>query len=86
MKLKIYLLLLFLMGIGLFSFSQTPSKKEKPTIENGPDALPVTVKSSRKAKKKAASKPQVEVTKFTPPKIVKDRSVPPPPPPRRKTS
>jgi hypothetical protein len=46
MKLKMALTLLCLFGIGLFARSQS-SKKTKPQVENGPDAIPVTVHSNK---------------------------------------
>jgi hypothetical protein len=84
MKLRILLIAFCLLGIGIFSKAQTKQAAKpsaKPTIENGADAIPVVVSSTRK--KKAA--PKVEVTKFTPPVIVKDgdKKAPPPPPPTK---
>ena len=84
MKLRILLFTFCLLGIGLFSKAQTKQTTKpsaKPTIENGADAIPVVVSGTRK--KKPA--PKVEVTKFTPPVIVKDgdKKAPPPPPPTK---
>lgn len=86
MKLRLSLLLFCLLGIGVLSHAQKPPKAPaKPTVENGPDAIPVTVTSSKKAHKQLPPPPpppKVEVTKFTPPKIVKNgEKLPPPPPP-----
>jgi len=86
MKLRLSLLLFCLLGIGVFSHAQQPKKAPaKPTVENGPDALPVTVTSKKKAHKQLPPPPpppKVEATKFTPPKIVKNgEKLPPPPPP-----
>lgn len=74
MNLRLALTAVCLFGIGLFSKAQT----SKPKVENGPDAIPVTVKST--PRKKTTS---TEVTKFTAPVIVKDgdKKAPPPPPP-----
>ena len=91
MKLRLSLLLFCLLGIGFFSHSQdskktpppppSPAKPAKPIILNGEDAIPVIVKSSKKAHWKAPPPPpKVEAVKFTPPKIVKDvEKVPAPP-------
>lgn len=83
MNLRLALTAVCLFGIGLFSKAQLDNskvnnQKSKPVVENGPDAIPVTVKSSPKKKKTTE-----EVTKFTPPVIVKDgdKKAPPPPPP-----
>ncbi len=62
MNLRLALTAVCLFGIGLFSKAQS----SKPKVENGPDAIPVTVKSSPKKKKQ-----DVEVTKFTPHKLSK---------------
>lgn len=68
MKYKIYLLLLFLFGIGLLSNAQQPAKKDKPVILQGADVVPITVKSTKKAKK-------ISKTKFIAPIIVKDSTI-----------
>ncbi|MCW3116450.1 MAG: hypothetical protein JWM28_532 [Chitinophagaceae bacterium] len=96
MKLKLWLLLLCLLGIGMFSYAQNRKKESKPTVEKGDDLIPVTVKSSKKHRKppppppkvgkdgKLLPHPKVEMVKFAPPRIVKDKqNVPPPPPPKR---
>jgi len=90
MKLRLSLLLFCLLGIGVFSHAQNSKKApaKPPTVENGPDAIPVTVTSSKKAHKQLPPPPpppKVEVTRFTPPKIVKngEKLPPPPPPPHR---
>ncbi len=100
MKLKLSLLLFCLLGIGVFSNAQDKKKNTaKPKVENGADAIPVVVKSNKKAHKvpppppppvvardrKPLPPPKVEVVKFTPPKIVKDaeKPLPPPPPPAK---
>jgi hypothetical protein len=81
MKLKIYLLTMFLFGMGIFGIAQKPSSKtnEKPTVENGRDAIPITVTSTKKAKKKKAPT-KIEVTKYEASKSVKEKTPPPPPP------
>jgi len=96
MKLKLSLLLFCLLGIGIFSHAQDKKKiPPKPVVENGDDAIPVTVTSTKKAHKipppppppritkngKPLVPPKVEAAKFAPPKIVKDGIKPPPPPP-----
>lgn len=80
MKLRIALLLLGLLGIGILANSQEQPPKPKkpappPTILNGRDALPVTVRSTIKSK--------VPPPKTNLPKVVKQpgKPVPPPPPP-----
>lgn len=75
MKLKIYLLTMFLFGMGIFAIAQKPATKSsaKPTIENGPDAIPITVISTKKAKKKKAT-PKVEVSKYDPSKSAKEKA------------
>ena len=95
MKLRLSLLLFSLFGIGLFSHSQEnkklppppPAKPVKPTVLIGPDAIPVTVKSSKKPHWKIPPPPppKVEAVKFTPPKIVKDIEKAPAPPAKPKT-
>jgi hypothetical protein len=81
MYLRIYLIACFLFGIGIFANAQDKkhnSPQSKPTVENGADAMPVTVTSSSKKTKPNPPKAP-EPVKFTPPTIVKN--VPPPPPP-----
>lgn len=81
-----------LLGIGLFARSQNTKKAQtKPTVENGADAIPVTVQSTKKSYRKPPPPPlliknvkplpppKVAVLKFTPPKIVKDAPKPSPP-------
>ena len=95
MIIRLSLLLYFLLGIGIFSQAQT-KKTAAPKVENGEDAIPVTVVSKKKANKpppppppaainkagKPMPPPKVEAIKFVPPKIVKDpKKLPPPPPP-----
>jgi hypothetical protein len=87
MKLRLLLTTFCLLGIGIFSHAQDKKKTTKPVVENGPDAIPITVTSTKKAHKKPPPPPppppKVEVVKFAPPKIVKDGDkVPPPPPPK----
>ena len=98
MKLRFSLLLFCLLGIGVFSHAQDKKKASKPTIVNEPEDIPVSVKSTKKAHNlkppppppqfdkegKPLPPPKVEVVKFTPPKIVKDKpNLPPPPPPKK---
>lgn len=98
MKLRLSLLLFSLLGIGLFSNAQNKEKfeKNKPKVENAQPEIPVTVHSTKrptkppppppppKIQKKGKPLLPAEVTKFTPPKIVKDPKALPPPPPDRK--
>jgi hypothetical protein len=70
MKLRLSLILFCLLCIGMFARSQDRKKASpKPTVENGADAIPVIVTST----KKAHSKPPPP-----PPKAVKDVPKPPP--------
>ena len=92
MKLRLLLLLFSLLGIGLFGNAQDKEKaKNKSKVENAQPEIPVTVTGSKKSthqkppplpkiEKEGKPLPPVEVTKFTPPKIVKDSKAPPPPP------
>jgi hypothetical protein len=84
MKLRFTLLLFCLFCIGIFSQAQQkPPIPPKPKVENGPDAIPVTVTSHKKAKKPLPPPPpppKAEAVKFTPPKIVKDAEKAPVPP------
>ena len=91
-----------LLGIGLFARSQNTKKAQtKPTLENGADAIAVTVQSTKKSHRKPPPPPQpplfikngkpfpppkMEVLKFTPPKMAKDAPKPPPPHKPTKTS
>jgi hypothetical protein len=77
MRLKIYLLFMLLLGMGIFAIAQKQPSKEKPTVENGRDAIPVTVTSTKKAKKKADPK-KIETTKKEPSKSVKEKTPPTP--------
>ncbi len=94
MKLKLSLLIFCLLGIGIFSHAQDKKKlqNKKPTVENGDDAIPVTVTSTKKAHRLPPPPPRplgkdgrplpphkIDVVKFAPPKIVKDKPAPPPP-------
>jgi hypothetical protein len=94
MKLKLWLLLLCLLGIGMFSYAQNKKKEAKPTVENGPDAIPVVVKSSKKRPKlppppppilgkdgKPLPPPKVELKHFKAAPKVEDVKVKMPPPP-----
>lgn len=88
MKLKLSLLLFCLLGIGIFSHAQDKKKTPaKPIVENGPDAIPVTVVSKKKAHKSPPPPPppKAEITKFAAPKVLKngDKLPPPPPPPAK---
>ncbi len=98
MKLKFFLLLFCLLGIGVFSHAQDKKKASKPTIVNEPEDIPVSVRSTKKVKHlkppppppmfdkegKPLPPPKVERVKFAPPKIVKDKpNLPPPPPPAK---
>jgi len=97
MKLRLTLVLLCLLGIGIFSHAQNKKKTSKPTIVNSPDEIPVTMISSKKHHKpppppppldkygKPLPPPKVEVVHFKPPVIVKDEKTAPPPPKIEKT-
>lgn len=78
MRLKIYLLTMLLFGMGIFAKAQKQPSKEKPTVENGSEAIPVTVTSTKKAKKKKEPS-KVEVTKYDPSKSAKEKAPPPTP-------
>lgn len=70
MKLRLTLLLLCIFGIGLFSHAQnSPKKPAKPVVENGADAIPVTVTSRKKSKAKPIKKDSVHTP--LPPKATK---------------
>lgn len=83
MNLRLLLMAFFLFGIGIFAEAQEKKathSSTKPIVENGADAIPVTVTSSSRKNKPKAPKPP-EPVKFTAPVIVKDgeKKVPPPP-------
>jgi hypothetical protein len=85
MNLRLLLIAFFLLGIGIFANAQekkSTHSSTKPTVENGADAIPVTVTSSSKKNKPKPPKAP-EPVKFTPPVLVKDgdKKAPPPPPP-----
>ena len=80
MKLRLTLVLFCLLGIGAFSHAQTKKKEPKPMVEEGADAIPVTVRST-KHRKSPPPPPKMERVRFAPPKIVKDGKMAPPPPP-----
>ena len=73
MNLRLALTAVCLFGIGLFSKAQS----SKPKVENGPDAIPVTVKSTPRKKLPPPPPPPMEARKATAPK----KELPPPPPP-----
>lgn len=86
MKLKLSLLLFCLLGIGIFSHAQDKKKiPPKPIVENGDDAIPVTVTSTKKAHRIPSPPPPppkvIKAPKSIPPKMVNDGIKPPPPPP-----
>lgn len=82
MKLRLSLLLYFLLGIGMFSHAQdklkTPPKP--PKVENGPDAIPVVVKSHKKGQKLPTPPPPKVAAMDNPgaPKSLKHLASPPP--------
>lgn len=81
MNLRISLMAFFLFGIGIFANAQDKKQNKaqtKPTIENGADAIPVTVNGSTK-KNKAKPPKAPEPVKFTAPVIVKNGDKAPPP-------
>ena len=73
MKLKLTLLLFCLFGVGIFAHTQDNKKAQnaKPKVENGPDAIPVVVSSSKKslAKKMATAKQKPDTVHHTPKKL-----------------
>jgi len=78
MKIRLALTAFCLFCIGIFSQAQDSKKapaQTKPTVENGADAIPVTVTST---KKKAPPPPP------PPPPSKKLQQKPPPPPPPSK--
>ena len=95
MKLRLTLILFCLLCVGIFARPQHKKKvTSKPRVENGLDAIPVTVKSNKKSHRKPPPPPpplfdkdgkplplpKVEAVKFGLPKIKKDGKKPPPPP------
>lgn len=92
MSLRLLLIAFFLLGIGIFSHAQSMEKskenskaktqKSKPIVEDGPDAIPVTVTSTPRKKKTKSAEP----AKFTPPVIIKDSEKKTAPPPPKKNS
>jgi outer membrane biosynthesis protein TonB len=85
MKLKLTLLLMSLLGVGLFAQGQNkpskPPKADKVEVVDGRDALPVTVKSNKKSKvRKPPPPPPVEA----PPIVIRKPEQPAPPPPPEK--
>lgn len=88
MKLKLSLLLFFLLGIGAFSHAQDKKKpSNKPKVENGDDAIPVTVTGKKKGHPlpPPPPPPRNRNEKPSPPaKLMKEGDkIPPPPPPAR---
>lgn len=83
MKLKLTLLLMCLLGVGLFSQGQDkpskPAKADKITVADGKDALPVTVKSNKKSKLRKPPPPPP-----APPVVIRKPEQPAPPPPPEK--
>lgn len=91
MKVKLTLILLCLLGIGIFARSQVRKKQSgKQVIENGPDAIPVIVTSHKKAHH-VTSKPSI-IRNYRPSPPGKPKAgrikeptgkpgIPPPPPP-----
>ncbi|MEN9684765.1 MAG: hypothetical protein RLZZ28_551 [Bacteroidota bacterium] len=87
MKLKLSLLVFALFCIGIFSHAQEKPKvpASPPKVQNGADAIPVTVTSTKKPQKPPPPPPpkpsKSEEARSTPPKIEKVEKLPPPPPP-----
>jgi len=85
MKLKLTLLLMFLLGVGLFTQGQDKPiksvKADKAAVVDGRDALPVTVKSNKKSK---AIKPPPPPPVEPPPTAIRKPEQPAPPPPPEK--
>lgn len=85
MKLKLTLLLMCLLGVGLFTQGQDkpskPVKADKVVVADGKDAIPVIVKSDKKSKvRKPPPPPPVE----PPPTVIRKPEQPAPPPPPEK--
>ncbi len=83
MKVRLTLLLFCLLGIGLFARSQDKKNIATPKIENGPDAIPVTVKSLKKSHPNPPPPPPAMINKnkpMPPVEIIKDAPKPPVPP------
>jgi len=59
MKLRLLLTTFCLLGIGIFSHAQDKKKTTKPVVENGPDAIPVTVTSTKKSHKPPPPPPPI---------------------------
>jgi hypothetical protein len=95
MKLRLTLVIMCLLGLGLFARAQDKKKASgKPVIENSPDAIPVTVIGHRKTHHRKPPPPppmlvrdkplppsKVEIAKFEVPKKINHAEKPPPPPP-----
>lgn len=81
MKLRIALLLLGLLGIGIFAHSQQEPKKPEapPNVLDGKDAIPVTVWNNKKSKVPPPPAPPAP-PQVNPPKVVKQPGKPAPPP------
>jgi hypothetical protein len=100
MKLKLWLLLLCLLGIGMFSNAQNKKKESRPTVLPGNEMPPVSVTSSKKYRKppppppllgrdgKPLPPPKVEMVRFAAPVLksedMKVKMPPPPAPPKEK--
>lgn len=73
MKLKLTLLLFCLFGVGIFAHTQENNKAQstKSKAENGTDAIPVVVSSSKKAlaKKMVMAKQKSDTVHHTPKKV-----------------
>lgn len=85
MKVRLTLLLFCLLGIGLLARSQDKKHIAKPKIENGPDTIPITVKSHKKSHHKPPPPPPPAIISkhkpMPPAKMIKDAPKPPLPPP-----
>jgi hypothetical protein len=77
MKLRLLLTTFCLLGIGIFSHAQDKKKTTKPIVEDGPDAIPITVTSTKKAHKKPPPPPPKAEVQYD----KNGKQLPPPPPP-----
>ncbi len=73
MQRRIYLIILMLLGIGIFANAQQKSKKTTPKTIETTNEMPVLVTSSKKAKKKSTTRTPAKkesITNSSKPKTV----------------